>query len=253
MSTCDAAIVAPTSFDAIRLGRSAQFIVARLLCFWDSRNIMKQGEFMGITLLFLDEQNSVNPKNIWSLGGSVEEAFSCIDTKEEIKKKEHVSIGELKKFIPTLMIRFHVELSVDDGHNNATFVVFDREMLKLTKKDAAALTVDEINGGGGEQLLQCLEELGGKEFVFQIRVTPFNFTQNHHTFTVSGISDHIEPETFNNNEASIVGVESGQASASASTLFEGECMIQIQPVLRGRSLTQDAPYPSIKCSNLSLL
>ncbi|XP_056867045.1 uncharacterized protein LOC130512765 [Raphanus sativus] len=96
----------------------------------------------------------------------------------------------------TGVIKFHVELSVDDGHNNATFVVFDREMLKLTKKDAAALTVDEINGGGGEQLLQCLEELGGKEFVFQIRVTPFNFTQNHHTFTVSGISDHIEPEVL---------------------------------------------------------
>ncbi|KAG2314519.1 hypothetical protein Bca52824_017641 [Brassica carinata] len=91
---------------------------------------------------------------------------------------------------------YHVELSVDDGNDNATFVVFDREVLKLTKKDAAALAVDEINGGGGEQLPQCLEELGGKEFVFQIRVTPFNFTQNHRIFTVSGISDHIEPEYF---------------------------------------------------------
>ncbi|KAJ4888351.1 hypothetical protein Rs2_28099 [Raphanus sativus] len=51
-----AAIVAPTSFDYLRLGRYSQFIVARLLRFWDSRNIKKQGEFMGITLLFLDEQ-----------------------------------------------------------------------------------------------------------------------------------------------------------------------------------------------------
>ncbi|KAL0733518.1 hypothetical protein Bca4012_009728 [Brassica carinata] len=40
----------------LRLDRSAQFVVARLLSFWDSRNIKKQGEFMGITLLFLDEQ-----------------------------------------------------------------------------------------------------------------------------------------------------------------------------------------------------
>lgn len=115
-------------------------------------------------------------------------------------------------------------MSVDDGNDNATFVVFDKEMLKLTKKDAATLTVDEVcfpksqkiipsialhckvtrcfhllqmNGGRGEQLPQCLQELGGKEFVFHIRVTQFNFTPSHRTFTVCGISDHIEPEVLN--------------------------------------------------------
>uniref|UniRef100_A0A0D3C1L7 DUF223 domain-containing protein n=1 Tax=Brassica oleracea var. oleracea TaxID=109376 RepID=A0A0D3C1L7_BRAOL len=59
MASSAPAVVAPTSFDDLRLGRSAQFVVARLLRFWDSRNIKKQGEFMGITLLFLDQQNSV--------------------------------------------------------------------------------------------------------------------------------------------------------------------------------------------------
>ncbi|XP_013617165.1 PREDICTED: uncharacterized protein LOC106323621 [Brassica oleracea var. oleracea] len=52
-------VVAHSAFDALRLGRSAQFIVGRLLRFWDSKNIKKQGEFMGITLLLLDEKNSV--------------------------------------------------------------------------------------------------------------------------------------------------------------------------------------------------
>ena len=56
MASSAPAVVAPTSFDDLRLGRSAQFVVARLLRCWDSRNIKKQGEFMGITLLFLDEQ-----------------------------------------------------------------------------------------------------------------------------------------------------------------------------------------------------
>ncbi|CAN7118999.1 unnamed protein product [Brassica rapa subsp. narinosa] len=61
MSSSAPAVVAPISFDDFRLGRSAQFVVARFLRFWDSKNIKKQGEFMGITLLFLDEQSYENP------------------------------------------------------------------------------------------------------------------------------------------------------------------------------------------------
>ena len=51
-------VLAHSAFDGLRLGRSAQFVVGRLLCFWDSKNIKKQGEFMGITLLLLDEKVS---------------------------------------------------------------------------------------------------------------------------------------------------------------------------------------------------
>lgn len=40
--------------------------------------------------------------------------------------------------------RYRVELLVGDGNDNATFVVFDREMLKLTTQDAAGLTLDEV-------------------------------------------------------------------------------------------------------------
>ncbi|KAL0900348.1 hypothetical protein Bca101_084309 [Brassica carinata] len=42
--------------------------------------------------------------------------------------------------IATGVIKYRVELLVDDGNDNATFVVFDREMFKLTKQDAAGLT-----------------------------------------------------------------------------------------------------------------
>ncbi|CDY70274.1 BnaCnng67540D, partial [Brassica napus] len=54
----NAAVGNPT-FDSLRLGRSAQSVVGRLIRFWDSRNISKNGEFMGITILLLDELDSV--------------------------------------------------------------------------------------------------------------------------------------------------------------------------------------------------
>ncbi|KAF2547696.1 hypothetical protein F2Q70_00021747 [Brassica cretica] len=58
MSSSDA-VVAQSAFNTLRLGSSVQIIVGRLLRFWDSKNIKKQGEIMGITLLLLDKKNSV--------------------------------------------------------------------------------------------------------------------------------------------------------------------------------------------------
>ncbi|KAF2572311.1 hypothetical protein F2Q70_00002064 [Brassica cretica] len=56
----------------------------------------------------------------------------------------------------------------------------------------------------------------------QIRVTQYNFKQNHSTFTVYGTSDHINHETFNTIEAPFVGGETGQTSDSASNKDEGQ-------------------------------
>lgn len=49
------AAVAYSTFETLRLGRTGQSVVGRLIRFWDSRNINKNGEFMGITILLLDE------------------------------------------------------------------------------------------------------------------------------------------------------------------------------------------------------
>ena len=40
---------------------------------------------------------------------------------------------------------YKVELLVDDGENYATFLVLDKEMMKLTKQDAATLLDDEVS------------------------------------------------------------------------------------------------------------
>ncbi|CAN7094343.1 unnamed protein product [Brassica rapa subsp. narinosa] len=203
-----------TAFDGLRLSRSAQFVVGRLLCFWDSKNIKKQGEFVGITLQLLYEKTheadfickgrvvEVMQQNGWSF-------VSCTGCSTKLDKFG-TSLRCTRCINPNIIgvIKYRVELLVDDGNDNATFVVFGREMLKLTKQDAAGLTLAEMNGGGDVELPQCLKDLAGKDFVFQIRVTPFNFTPSHHVFTVSDPRQHHP--------------QGGEPSASASVKATGE-------------------------------
>ncbi|KAH0908396.1 hypothetical protein HID58_031717, partial [Brassica napus] len=188
------------------------------------------------TKFFFDTNIPEITKFVSSVGGTTAQAYTCVETHQGIKKKELVSIGDLNSFISnsneqtqeadflcktqivsviqengcrcetpdvTGVVRFRVELAVDDGKDSATFVIFDKEMTKLTKHEAAVLALDENSSGGEDYLPSCLEELTGKEFVFQIRVTPFNFTPNHRTFTVSTITeestmvDHIKEHSGN--------------------------------------------------------
>nr|VDD60850.1 unnamed protein product [Brassica oleracea] len=49
-----------STFESLRLGRSSQSIASGFFRFWDSLNFKKEREFVGITVLFLDEKvNSV--------------------------------------------------------------------------------------------------------------------------------------------------------------------------------------------------
>ncbi|KAF2564395.1 hypothetical protein F2Q70_00016475 [Brassica cretica] len=49
-----------STFESLRLGHSSQSIASGFLHFWDSLNFKKDMEFVGITVLFLDEKvNSV--------------------------------------------------------------------------------------------------------------------------------------------------------------------------------------------------
>ncbi|CAN6818178.1 unnamed protein product [Brassica oleracea] len=113
----------------------------------------------------------------------------------------------------TNVVKYHVELLVDDGNNYATFVVFDKEMLKLAKQDATALLLDEVSSGVGKKLKA---ELGGTDLDFHIRVTPHNFSPDHCTFTVSAASDSFNTESCNINETPFVEGKCGDASTSAS-------------------------------------
>ncbi|KAH0910166.1 hypothetical protein HID58_033487, partial [Brassica napus] len=45
-----------STFESLRLGRNSQSIAAGFFRFLDSLNFKKESEFMGITILFLDEK-----------------------------------------------------------------------------------------------------------------------------------------------------------------------------------------------------
>ncbi|KAH0899083.1 hypothetical protein HID58_048651 [Brassica napus] len=60
--------------------------------------------------------------------------------------------------LPTSPV-FCVELAVDDGKDSDTFVIFDKEMTRLTKQEVVVLAFEEIPTGGEEELPSCLVEL----------------------------------------------------------------------------------------------
>ncbi|KAF2550584.1 hypothetical protein F2Q68_00036380 [Brassica cretica] len=59
------AVVAYSTFDSLGLRRTGQYVVGSLICFWNSQNTKKNGEFMGITLLLLDELNSLHTQPLY--------------------------------------------------------------------------------------------------------------------------------------------------------------------------------------------
>ncbi|KAH0890143.1 hypothetical protein HID58_052572, partial [Brassica napus] len=49
-----------STFESLRLGLSSQSIASGFLRFWDSLNFKRDREFVGITVLFLDEKMKAN-------------------------------------------------------------------------------------------------------------------------------------------------------------------------------------------------
>uniref|UniRef100_A0A0D3AS55 Replication factor A C-terminal domain-containing protein n=1 Tax=Brassica oleracea var. oleracea TaxID=109376 RepID=A0A0D3AS55_BRAOL len=96
-------VIAHSAFDGLRLRTYAPFIVGRLIRFWDAKNIKKQGNLYlnstPATKFYFDPELDAIAEFTTSLEAPLGEAFPCIDTKEGVKKKEVVSIGELNKFI----------------------------------------------------------------------------------------------------------------------------------------------------------
>ncbi|CAG7874529.1 unnamed protein product [Brassica rapa] len=135
-------------------------------------------------------------------------------SKEMVKSAASLRCDQCGNTNDTGVVRYRVELLVDDGNNYATFVVFDKEMLEMTKHHAATLFLNEVNVGLDDKLPQCVSGLEGQTFVFHIRVKPCNSTQNYSPFTVSAISHNIDTKDFNIKEGPCVDLKCDEPSTS---------------------------------------
>ncbi|KAL0797217.1 hypothetical protein Bca101_068594 [Brassica carinata] len=85
---------------------------------------------------------------------------------------------------------YRVVLSVSDPTGTASFVGFDKEVAKLTQvlaSEAAHIVGIGVNARVDTCLPRALADIVGNSYIFQLKLTDFNFTANHQTFTISRI------------------------------------------------------------------
>ncbi|KAG2329998.1 hypothetical protein Bca52824_001178 [Brassica carinata] len=86
--------------------------------------------------------------------------------------------------------RYRVVFSVSDVTGTAAFVGFDKEVTKLTHvlaSEAAHIVGVGVNAQVDSALPRSLAGIVGNTYTFQLKLTDFNFTPNHQTFTISRI------------------------------------------------------------------
>lgn len=90
-------------------------------------------------------------------------------------------------YFPTF--RHRVELLVSDKMDDAVFVAFHMQMAKLTNIQVAeaAQILGEVSCTCGQRTPQFIAGVVRQTSTFQLKLTYFNFTPKHQTFTISRI------------------------------------------------------------------
>ncbi|KAL0752773.1 hypothetical protein Bca101_090440 [Brassica carinata] len=100
------------------------------------------------------------------------------------------------------VVRYRVEMHVESGGDTAVFVAFDSAMSKLIGVRAAEVANPMGQGEEdplGYQIPQFLQDIVGNAYIFHLKLTEFNFSGNHKSFTVARIfdpNDRIPGPTF---------------------------------------------------------
>nr|VDC83231.1 unnamed protein product [Brassica rapa] len=85
-------------------------------------------------------------------------------------------------------LKYRVVFSVSDPTGTSSFLRFDKEVAKLTNvlaSEAAQIMGIGISAHVDTELPRTLAGIVGNTYTFQLKLTDFNFTANHQTFTIS--------------------------------------------------------------------
>ncbi|KAF3530095.1 hypothetical protein DY000_02042509 [Brassica cretica] len=89
-------------------------------------------------------------------------------------------------------LRYRVEMAISDDTAEGTFVWFDGVLTKLHSiraSEAAQMLAEDGVNPENTRLPPFIADMEGKTYTFQVRVTAFNFTEHHRTFTITRIAD----------------------------------------------------------------
>ncbi|CAF1919719.1 unnamed protein product [Brassica napus] len=109
----------------------------------------------------------------------------------------HTSISTWKQLRESLFSRYRVEISIADETGEGLFVAFDGVMAKLHNMRAHEavnlLPGNDVNPEESDAP-QFVLDMEGNTYTFQVKVGPYNFTANNHSFTISRILGEGDPE-----------------------------------------------------------
>nr|VDD42959.1 unnamed protein product [Brassica oleracea] len=89
-------------------------------------------------------------------------------------------------------LRYRVEMAISDDTAEGTFVWFDGVLTKLHSiraSEAAQMLAEDGVNPEDTRLPPFIADMEGKTYTFQVRVTAFNFTEHHKTFTITRIAE----------------------------------------------------------------
>ncbi|KAL8533607.1 hypothetical protein ACS0TY_009856 [Phlomoides rotata] len=117
---------------------------------------------------------------------------------------------------PVGVLRFRLEVEVDDGRDCTTFVIFDKDAKQLTKStvELMAKNGEDTVQDGRDRAPTSFLNIVGKTYKFQVKVTPYNFRAKYQSFTVSRIMNITDPATEEHLQKKISVIEEAESSSS---------------------------------------
>ncbi|KAG2286785.1 hypothetical protein Bca52824_046389 [Brassica carinata] len=89
-------------------------------------------------------------------------------------------------------LRYRVEMAISDDTAEGIFIWFDGVLTKLHSiraSEAAQMLAEDGVNPEDTRLPPFIADMEGKAYTFQVRVTAFNFTEHHNTFTITRIAE----------------------------------------------------------------